>query len=242
VEKGVARETDLDAVRVELARAGPQEVEARSTRDADRALRGALGGEAVGDLLKPTPPGEVPAGAGRPELALFRARAEMQESRLGVTLAGPRPRVGLFVQGGYGNPGLNMLENAFTPYYIGGIRLSWDIGSLYTLRGERRQVSLDREMVEVGRDAFLVNLSAETARARSEVEKWRALLDRDDEIIVLRERIAGSAAAGVEGGIVSVSEWTREVNRLDQARQARALHEIQWLLAIYTLNLTRGVL
>jgi outer membrane protein TolC len=235
----MARPTDLDAVQVELARAGQQEVEARATRDACRGMLEALVGGEVGDLQKPSPRVEA-TGGGRPELALFRSRVDVQESRLGLLLAGTRPRLGLFVQGGYGKPGLNMLENGFSPYCVGGVRLSWDLGALYTLRGERRQVAIEQELVACGREAFLVNLSAETARAEAEVAKWHALLERDEEIVALRERIAGSAAAGVEGGVVSVLDWAREVNHLDQARQARALHEMQWLLAIYTLNLTRG--
>ena len=32
------------------------------------------------------------------------------------------PQFGLYVQGAYGNPGLNMLKNEFSPYYIAGVR------------------------------------------------------------------------------------------------------------------------
>ena len=35
------------------------------------------------------------------------------------------PRLGFFVQGGYGRPGLNVLKNQFDTYYPGGLRLSW---------------------------------------------------------------------------------------------------------------------
>jgi outer membrane protein TolC len=242
VERGVARPPDLDAVRVEQVQAAQREAETLATRDALRAMLGILVGEEIGELIRPAARGDglSPSGANRPELSLFQARRDHAATRLELLRAKNRPRVGLFAQGGYGNPGLNMLKPSFTGYYIGGIRLSWDFGNLYTLRGERRQVALQQEMVEVNRETFLVNLSVETARARAEIEKWRALLAQDDEIVALRERIAGSVEAGVQGGVASVLDWMREVNRLDQARQARALHEIQWLSAIYALRQTLG--
>ncbi|MDR1273638.1 MAG: TolC family protein [Odoribacteraceae bacterium] len=242
VARGIARAPDLDAVRVEQVQAAQREAETLATRDAARAMLGILVGEEIGELIKPSARvgGISPAGANRPELLLFQAQRDHATTQLGLLHAKNRPRVGLFAQGGYGNPGLNMLKPSFTAYYLGGIRLSWDLGNLYTLRGERRQVALRQEMVESRRETFLVNLSVETARARAEIEKWHALLEQDDEIVVLREKIAESAGAGVQGGVASVLDWMREVNRLDQARQARALHEIQWLSAIYALKQTLG--
>jgi outer membrane protein TolC len=178
--------------------------------------------------------GNIAAGVNRPELALFQARREQHTTRLDLSRARNRPRASLFVQGGYGRPGLNMLSNDFSAYSVGGIRLSWSLDNLYTYRNERRLVAASREEEDVREEAFLLNLSLEAARERGEVERWRALLVQDDEIVTLLERVAASAGRQVQEGTASVLEWTREVNRLDQARQARALHEMQWLLAIYT--------
>eukprot|EP00975_Prorocentrum_lima_P019319 4068081-Prorocentrum_lima.AAC.1 len=54
----------------------------------------------------------------RPELSLFDAQGEqlrVQEAMLNVRLM---PRFGLFVQGAYGNPGLNMLKDEFNAFYM----------------------------------------------------------------------------------------------------------------------------
>ncbi|MDR1414290.1 MAG: TolC family protein [Odoribacteraceae bacterium] len=240
VERGIVPSPEADAVRVELARLGQREIETRSAREACRAMLEILVGEEIDEITRPPAPVGNPAGDNRPEFSLFRAEREQVTAELGMLRARTRPRVGLFMQGGYGKPGLNMLRNAFTGYYIGGVRLSWDIGVLNTLRGERRQLSLRGEMVDRRRETFLVNLSAELVGARADVDRWRDLLARDNEIVSLRERIAESAGAAAQGGIASVLEWTREINHLDQARQARALHEIQWLQAIYALRQIAG--
>ena len=60
----------------------------------------------------------------RPELNWFDAQGkslQVQRAALNTRLM---PHLGLFVQGAYGNPGLNMLKNEFTPYYVAGVRLS----------------------------------------------------------------------------------------------------------------------
>ncbi|MDR2130672.1 MAG: TolC family protein [Odoribacteraceae bacterium] len=239
VAQGLAHASDLDAVRVEQVHVEQQAIEIRTTHNAYRVMLGVLIGEEIDALAKPTADARV-SEATRPELALFRARREHQAVHLGLLQAGIRPRVSLFMQGGYGNPGLNMLKNEFTGYYAGGIRFSWNISNLYTIREERRQVSLQQEMVDVQRETFLLNLAMESKRGEEEVEKWRALLFQDDEIVALQEHIAESAAGRTREGAMSVLEWMREVTRLDQARQARAWHEMQWLLSTYTLKQIKG--
>lgn len=91
----------------------------------------------------------------RPELRLFDAQGEqlrVQEAMLNVRLM---PRFGLFVQGAYGNPGLNMLKDEFNAFYMAGVRMSWNFGSLYTLKNDRRRIDNSRRQIETGRDVFL---------------------------------------------------------------------------------------
>ena len=39
-----------------------------------------------------------------------------------------------FVQGGYAEPGLDAFDVNFEWYYIGGFKLSWNLGGYYTLK------------------------------------------------------------------------------------------------------------
>lgn len=241
VVQGIASEVDADVVRVELVRVARQEVEIRSARDACKEMLGEMTGEVIGELVKPTVAVRDPAGGDRhPEIVLSRVQEELLASRRRLLDAGSRPRVSFFLQGGYGNPGLNMLKNAFSTYYAGGVRLSWNIGNLYTLGKERLQVDAQREMVATRRDAFLLNRSVELARGEGELSKWQGMLEQDDKIILLQERIVESIAARARAGTASILEWTREISRLDQSRQARVLHEIQWLLAGHALKQVNG--
>lgn len=75
----------------------------------------------------------------RPELRALDAKSEWIETQNKQVTAGLMPRIGAFVQGGYGRPGLNMLEDSFEPYYVAGVRLSWNLGKLYTLKNDREE-------------------------------------------------------------------------------------------------------
>ncbi len=85
-------------------------------------------------FVKPTPDDELISPViNRPELQMFNAQEAAVETQKLLLKARNMPKLGAFAQGGYGKPGLNMFDNDFSPYFLGGIRLSWNFGNLYTL-------------------------------------------------------------------------------------------------------------
>ena len=72
----------------------------------------------------------------------------------------------------------------------------------------------------------------------NEIEKLTRLMKDDNEIIKLRTNIRNSAEAKVANGTLTVIEMLREVTAEDQAKQNKALHEVQLLMAIYNLKNT----
>lgn len=246
---GIANEADLDAVKAEQINVLQNRTEIQATRLAyERMLAFMLGfsfqnmtdgatGSVKIDLIAPSVENtiESPESAEikRPELDLFGARFRQLEVQRRMIVAGNRPQIGLFIQGGYGNPGLNMLKNEFSPWYMGGVRLSWNFGGLYTRKNENRQVTVDQDQVGVQEATFLFNTNLQLMQEGSEIGKLRELMRRDDELITLRDRIKVAAEAKVANGTMSVIELLREINAGEQARQTKMLHRIQLLMAIY---------
>ena len=147
-------------------------------------------------------------------------------------------RFALFVQGAYGNPGLNMLKNEFSPYYIAGVRLSWNFGSLYTLKNDRRVIENKRKQLDSNRDVFLFNTRLEMTQQDQAIRSLEKQMKDDDEIIRLRTNIRKSAEAKVANGTLTVTEMLRELTNESLARQTKAMHEIQRLKGIYQLKYT----
>lgn len=73
---------------------------------------------------------------------------------------------------------------------------------------------------------------------RQAIRSLEQQMQDDDEIIRLRGNIRRSAEAKVANGTLTVTELLRELTAESLARQTKALHEIQWLMAIYELKHT----
>ena len=160
---------------------------------------------------------------------------QVQEKALNVRHL---PQFGLFVQGAYGNPGLNMLKNEFSPYYIAGVRLSWNFGSLYTLKNDRKVIENKRRQLDNNRDVFLFNTRLEMTQQDQAIQSLEKQMQDDDEIIRLRVNIRKAAEAKVENGTLTVTDMLREITAENLARQTKALHEVQLLMNIWNLKYT----
>ena len=144
------------------------------------------------------------------------------------------PKFNLFLQGGYGNPGLNMLKNEFSTFYITGVRLAWNFGAFYTQKNTLRKLEVNRQSVELQKETFLFNSRLLTTQQKNEIDKLSRQLGSDEEIITLRHGIKVAAEVKVENGTLSISDLIREINAENLALQEKAFHEIQLLSAIYS--------
>ncbi len=154
--------------------------------------------------------------------------------------ASQRPGVELFLQGGYGRPGLNMLENSFSPYYLGGVRFTWRLSNFYTYRNEREILNIRRQTLDAQEETFVFNTGLMLSQHQVEIQKLQRLIRADEEIIGLRRRIRETAAVQLEQGVITATDFVREVNAEDQAQQNRVLHETQLLLAQAKYQFTSG--
>lgn len=244
VTNGVANSADLDEVKVEQLNALQKRTELKSSREAYVKMLSVFTGEEIAATALFAKPVETvapltdPTDFRRPELSWFEAQNGRLDVNEQMLQARNMPRLGLFVQGAYGNPGLNMLKDKFETYYIAGVKLSWNFGGLYTLKNDKKQIQVNRAQLDSNRDVFLFNTRLQATQQNSAINSVRALLDKDDEIIALRTNIRKAAEAKVSNGTLAVTDLLREINSENKARQVKALHEVQLLMNIYQLKYT----
>jgi len=174
--------------------------------------------------------------AQRPELSLINSQlntVKLLNNQLNTTIL---PKANLFFQGGYGKPALNMFKNEFEPYYVAGVRLNWQLSGFYTLGKDKDNLKIQQKSLEVQRDIFNLNQQIAEKQQNSEMQKLRDKLKSDDEIIALRSEIKKSSSVQLENGVLTSSDFIRDANAENQARQTKSLHEIQLLLAEYNLR------
>lgn len=129
-----------------------------------------------------------------------------------------------------------MLKDGFTSYYIGGVRMSWNISSFYTFKNRTNQLNIQRNMLAVQRETFLFNTNLQSAAKQNEIEKYHELLADDDEIIALRQSVKRATEAKMNNGTANITDLIRETNAEALAKQDKILHELELLQAIYNLK------
>ena len=243
IKSGTAARPDADAVMVEILNTEQRQVELYSMRKAYAEMLSLLTGLDISErdvLVKPGMVSEIPdladSAGQRPEVKAFDAQAELQKSRKAAIYSTVMPRISLFMQGGYGRPGLDMLENEFSFFYIGGIRIVWNLDSFYTMKNSIAQIETDMESVSLQKEAFILNTKMQLSRAENEIDKIRMLLEKNDEIIRLRENIKKASEEKVRNGTLSVSELLRDIHSYDAAVQEKAMNRIQLVMAAYDLK------
>jgi outer membrane efflux protein len=241
VRNGIAHQADLDAIRIDQLKAEQNEIEYLSTRKAYIAMLSKLTGcdlTSETEFVRPDMIRPASNEVKRFELDLYKSQIqeyEIENRKITVDLY---PKIGLFVTGGYGKPGLNMLENKFSTYYTAGVKLSWNIGSFYSLKNNRKLVRNNIDMVINQQKSFLFDLDMELIQKNIVLDKYFDQLKYDDEIISLKGSVREASEAKIAGGTISGTDLMQDVNAEHAAKQDKVLHEIQLLMVIYDLKYT----
>ena len=244
VENGMAMQADADAVEVQLLtqRQSLSQVEARL--QSFRRILGLFIGEELGEAPLPMPVAEEPVGYSleRPELRLMDAQMALLQAREQMVNVSLAPRVALFAQGYYGYPGLNMFENMVSHRWslngIVGVRMNWNISSLYTSKTSRRQLQNARDNVMLQREVFAFNSRLQAEQERAEVCRIREAIADDDRIVALRSRVREAAEARLQEGMIDTHDLLGKISDETTAKIARSTHQIELVKAIYDLKHT----
>ena len=241
VENCVANRSDLDAVRVEILNTKQKAIDLAASAKTCRDSLSALIGEPLAENSEfVMPDSAAPASGGngnrRPELGLFDAQKELLESQEDAVRASTRPKVSAFFQGAYGDPGLNMFKSGFTPYWIGGLRLTWSLNGLLDSKGQFEKIDAARKTIEAQRDVFLLNDEMQVIRTENDIERLRELLANDDEIIALRESMRKATEGKMDNGAATTDDVLKAIDAESLARQGESLHQVQLAMAVYALK------
>jgi outer membrane protein TolC len=191
-------------------------------------------------LLKPVIDGEINTVNKRPELQLFDLQKEQIELSRNTVSKNNLPRVNAFGQAGYGNPGLNMLDNSFQTFYMLGLKANWNVFDWNKSKKEKDALVISEAIVTTDKDVFLLNKNLQLQEMQNEVYKLQEVLSTDVAIISLREYVVKSADAQLRNGVITSSDYLVELTNLYEAKTNQKLHEIQLLLAKANYHVING--
>ena len=242
-KNGTAAESDYLSVKAERLNVLQQLTSLQSQRQTLVRMLSVFCGIEVTEPVKPAGTAALlqPVGQ-RPELKAIDAQLRLVDAQEKSLNSALMPRLGVFAQGFYGYPGLNMFEDMmhrqWTLNGLIGARLSWNIGALYTRRNDKAKLQLKRQTAENNREVFLFNNNLEQMQQNENISRYRQLMVDDEEIIALRSKVRKAAESKLSHGIIDVNDLLREINAENASRLQQSTHEIEMLKEIYELKYT----
>ncbi len=244
VKNGIAAESDLKNVKAERLNVVQQHTNLESQKRMLQTMLSTFCGLEVTHPQKPSVT-EPSSNNNRPELHLFDAQLRLANAQERAIDAALMPKLGVFAQGFYGYPGFNMFEDMMSHKWslngMIGMRMTWNIGALYTRKNDKTKLQIQRDMTENSREVFLFNNRLEQIQQNEDVMRYKKLMEADNEIITLRSAVRKAAESKLSHGIIDVNDLVREINQENSAKVQQSIHEIEMLKQIYDNKFTTNL-
>jgi outer membrane protein TolC len=241
-DNGTALKSNVDEYLAEIASIDMANIDYSANRKAYADMLSIFVGQPLDDktqLIMPPPVVTDPT-IKRPELLLYDLNKKVYDIQDRQLKTAYLPKFDAFVQGAYGRPTLNFIDNDFGAWYLGGIRMVWNLGSLYTLKNNRTNLQINRQAVDIDKETFIYNTNLTLSKQSQDMVKYQSLLNQDEKVIALRSSIAKASKAQLENGVITVHDFIVKSNDENLAKQSRILHTIQLIQSQYEYKNTTG--
>ncbi|MDG2193476.1 MAG: TolC family protein [Polaribacter sp.] len=176
----------------------------------------------------------------RPELDLFQLKKEEIKSNEALIAKQNSPKLFGFATGGYGNPGLNMLDNSFQPFYTVGIKFNWHIFDWNSNKKRGQSLAINKDILDTETETFTLNTNIKLNQQQLEIRKINGFITSDLEIINLRKDVLKSADSQLKNGVITSSAYIAELTNLYEDENTLVTHKIQLQLAKANYNVIKG--
>ena len=176
----------------------------------------------------------------RPELELFQLKKTEIETSEQLISKQNSPKFFGFANGGYGNPGLDPLDNSFQAFYTVGVRLNWNIFDWNSTKKQRQSIIINRDIVDTEESTFRLNTNIELNQLQTEMTKISDFIRTDAEIITLRNEVLKSAESQLKNGVITSSAYITELTNLYEDENNLSVHKIQFMLVKANYKITKG--
>jgi outer membrane protein TolC len=176
----------------------------------------------------------------RPEIQLFVLQNQQISSSKELIYKNKLPKINAFGTAGYGNPGLNMLNNSFQTFYMVGLKTNWNVWDWDKTKKDKEALSVSESIVATEKETFLLNTHMQLQEIQTEINKLEEALKTDQEIVNLRESVAKSSDAQLKNGVITSSDYLVEFSHLYESQINQKTHQIQLALAKANYQITKG--
>lgn len=177
----------------------------------------------------------------RPELALFDLQQQQIDQSKTIISKSNLPKLNAFGQAGYGNPGLNMLENSFQSFYMVGLKMNWNVFDWNKTKAEKQALDVAKEVVNSEKETFELNYSMQVKEIETQINKIEKIIEIDENSITLREKILKVSDSQLKNGVITTADYLVELTQLYDAKTNQKVHQTQLELAKVNYKIIKGL-
>lgn len=243
-ENGVAYSSDVEEVKVELLKVEQRVAEIQFVREGYINMLSMMMGEplrAANKFQKPIVESNFDNPViNRPELNLYQFQRAKIEAQHALTRVSYMPKVGLLGAGIVVQPGFAFGPEKINSLAIAGLSLSWNTDGLYKSSNNRELSKINLDRINNQQETFLFNTKLQLTQQRSDIEKQRTIIEKDQQIVVLKSSIKNAYEKKYQNGMCTMNDLLLATNGETEARSNQVLHETQFLLSVYAYKTTSG--
>ncbi len=229
IKNGILLESAQDVISAEILKFEQKQLEVEINKNKlINSLSDYLGEEIHSEVIISLPDIKlIPNVSARPEDILFDLSKTKLDASAKLLTKKRFPVIYGFGQFGYGRPGLNMLNNDFDSFYIVGAKLNWNILDWNRTKRDKQNVEITKQIIDTQKQTFDKNINIALQNTESDIDKLEQLIQKDEEIIILREKITKKTASQLKNGIINSTDYITELNSETLAKINLAIHKIQ---------------
>jgi outer membrane protein TolC len=243
-DNGLTYKTDLDEIKVEQLKLNQQRTEFTYTRNGYLRMLSLLTGVQLNEqttLQKPMVSNLLPdVQIIRPEISLYKSQRNLVNAQAGMQHVNLMPKVGLLGVGVVFAPDINLGNSKLSSLGVAGLSASWNIGALYKNSNEKKLTQQELSKINVQEETFLFNTKLQMSQADANIDKQKAVLADDEEIVALRTTIREGYQLKYNNGVSPLLDLLNATERESEARAQKALHEMQLLMTLYDYKTISG--
>jgi outer membrane protein TolC len=176
----------------------------------------------------------------RPEFRLYSSQVKLIEAQSSINKVYNMPKIGLLGAGVLITPGANFGTDKLSSLALAGLSVSWNTGGLYKNSNNKNldQVKIDRIINQ--QETFSFTNRLQLTQTTSEIEKQKAIIKNDDEIVKLKGDIKNSYQLRYDNGMCTMNDLINSINKENEALSNRAMHNVQLLMSMYNYKTISG--
>lgn len=243
---GVAMKSDCDQIEAKYLALHQQKSKLTATLGSIRRIMEIFIGESIGERTLVLPSEDLTDnGDGlHPQLRLFDDRISNLAAQESGIKASVMPTINAFASGYYGYPGYNMFKNMqsrdLSFNFMIGVKIAWNLGSLYTRSNSLNKLQLQRNQIESERATFNFNNNIAISESVGLIASLRDVMRDDERIVELRNSVITAARSQLDNGIIDATALLSKITDSELAENDMAQHHIELVKAIYNLNHLRN--